>query len=83
MKSHSTPVGEVALLNTLATCVGLTAALVAVKLLLDPNQRHTGKAELSTEQKVRMMQQAAVDPLYLADMHEVGDDFAYVDAENV
>lgn len=35
----------------------------------------------SVEEKLDAMREAASDPLYLADMHEVARDFAYADAD--
>ena len=35
------------------------------------------------EDKMNQMRRAATDPLYLADMQEVNDDFAFADAENL
>ena len=41
-----------------------------------------GGLEDSDEQKLRAIQDAMKDELFLADLHEVMDDFSHVDGEN-
>ena len=56
---------------------------------LTPVERRTlmeqileGSLEDSDEQKMRAIQDAMKDELFLADLHEVMDDFSQVDAED-
>ena|SRR3569833_1541547 len=39
--------------------------------------------ELKTKAKLKLMQKASTDPLFLADMNEVMDDFDHIDGENL
>jgi len=38
---------------------------------------------LSRAEKIELMKQASNDPLFLADMKEVNEDFSFVDHENI
>ena len=38
---------------------------------------------LSMAKKIDFMKQASSDPLFLSDVKEIGDDFAFVDSENI
>ena len=81
-------------LNTaLAALVGVAAAAV-VKLLLDespevtqirPTAPRPDQADRTTARraKLREMAEATHDPMYLADVREVNEDFAFADAENI
>jgi hypothetical protein len=43
--------------------------------------RTNADAPLSYDEKMRLMEQASTDPLFLADLHEVAEDFRYIDGE--
>jgi hypothetical protein len=84
--SYSTSSGN-ALNTALAALAGVVAATV-VKLLLDeateapasvasPAIRHSAIKRA----KLQELAEASRDPQYLADMQEVNDDFAHIDAE--
>jgi hypothetical protein len=38
---------------------------------------------LSRAEKIELMKQASNDPLFLADMNEINEDFGFVDHENI
>jgi hypothetical protein len=42
-----------------------------------------GVDSLSKREKIELMKQASVDPLFLADMKEINDDFQAIDTENI
>ena len=82
-------------LNTaIAALVGVATAAV-VKLLLDESPEAVQGSSYSMlgndlehramvrRAKLQELAEAAHDPMYLADMQEVNDDFAFVDAENI
>jgi hypothetical protein len=92
--NHS-PFSSNALNTALAALAGVAAATV-VKLLLDETTEATaptataptgfgqaGRYHPARRAKLQELAAAARDPLYLADMQEVNDDFAFVDAENL
>ena len=71
MKSHQ-------LDNTLVSLVAVFAGVVtavAIKLSFSSHE----EAPESNESKMVRMREAATDPLYLADMQEVNDDFTLGD----
>ena len=80
-------------LNTALAALAGVAAAAVVKLLLDesPEAARSSPAALPDparratvrRAKLRELAEAARDPLYLADMQTVNDDFAFVDAENI
>jgi len=39
--------------------------------------------EVKTKSKLKLMQEASTDPLFLADMNEIMNDFDHVDGENL
>ena len=81
-------------LNTALAALAGVAAAAVVKLLLDEGPE-AARSSLPTlrpdparraavrRAKLRELAEAAHDPLYLADMQAVNDDFAFVDAENI
>jgi hypothetical protein len=89
--SHS-PFSSNTLNTALAALAGVAAATV-VKLLLD--EAIEAEAPMATapsrlagnltsrQTRLQELATAARDPLYLADMQEVNDDFAFVDAEHI
>ena len=86
MRTHS--FSDNTLHTALAALVGVATAAV-VKLLLDENAG-PAPASLATaphrptrQAKLDELKAAAQDPLYLADMQAVNDDFAFVDAEQL
>jgi hypothetical protein len=92
--NHS-PFSSNALNTALAALAGVAAATV-VKLLLDETTEaaaptatsparlsQAGGYQASRQAKLQELAAAARDPLYLADMQEVNDDFAFADAENL
>ncbi len=78
-------ISDNALHTALAALAGVAAA-AAVKLLLDetasPTSVQSAAPRIKSRQaKLEELKAAAQDPLYLADMREVNDDFAFADAE--
>ena len=95
MALHNPPFSSNALNTALAALAGVAAATV-VKLLLDeatkteasrataPARPHRPAGNpVSRQARLRELATAARDPLYLADMQEVNDDFAFADAEHI
>lgn len=66
--------------TALAALAGVAVATVA-KLLLDEATEAAARKPTTQADKYQQMQAAAHDPLYLADMQEINDDFAWADAE--
>lgn len=54
---------------------------VFVEPLLRQREGQSKTVPETTEEKIRLLKQAANDPRFLADLHEVMNDFKYVDAE--
>jgi hypothetical protein len=79
MKSP-TALREESMVNAVAALVGVAAA-VAIRLWLTPDRARS--APRSDPKRRQLMRRAAQDPLYLADLREVHDDFAYADAEQL
>ena len=40
-------------------------------------------SSLATQKKMDIMKEASKDPLFLADLNEISDDFVFVDNENI
>jgi len=54
---------------------------IFVEPLLRQRERQNQTVEEAVEEKILKIKQAAGDPRFLADLHEVMNDFKYVDAE--
>jgi len=54
---------------------------IFVEPLLRQREQQNKTVEESVEEKILKIKQAASDPRFLADLHEVMNDFKYVDAE--
>ena len=80
-------------LNTALAALAGVAAAAVVKLLLDESPEAARSSSIALPNlarratvrrvKLREMAEAAHDPLYLADMQAVNDDFTFADAENI
>ena len=93
---NDNPLSGSTLHTALAALVGVAAATV-VKVLLDERREtavyapaapsilpdHAAARAALRQAKLRELAEAARDPLYLADMQDVSEDFAFVDAEKV
>ena len=94
MKAHQL---DNSVINLLAAAAGLALAAV-VKIAFAPQEepeldatdhllrdpRNAARLMSAIEEdKMAQMRRAATDPLYLDDMQEVNDDFAFADAENL
>jgi hypothetical protein len=56
------------------------AIYTAVEELTEKSNSWVDKADIK---KIEIMKQAAIDPLFLADLKEIQDDFAHLDNENI
>ncbi len=54
---------------------------IFVEPLLRQREQQSNAAQLSVEEKILKIKQAASDPRFLADLQEVMNDFKHVDAE--
>jgi len=54
-----------------------------VKEIYSFAEREITDREADKRRKIELMKQAASDPMFLADMKEINDDFGVVDSENI
>ncbi|TFF36924.1 hypothetical protein [Mucilaginibacter psychrotolerans] len=60
-----------------------SADVKRVQALYSKMEDDISEKKLSTEKKIALLEQAANDPLFLADQKEIMDDFHLIDDENI